>query len=122
MTGVPTLDPIFGQGGKKRSQIELSKALASMGFSAWNDLEPSGIVPTTMFSFSLIATRPRMQAITRELQAHLGQIPVICQQQSHLHKLGIIWFVTLFNLVSPKQQAIVDNLTQKRKPGKIHRN
>ena len=32
------LEPLFGSG--KRSAMELSKALATLGFNAWNDLEP----------------------------------------------------------------------------------
>ena len=32
------LEPLFGSG--KRSAMECSRALATLGFNAWNDLEP----------------------------------------------------------------------------------
>ena len=35
---IPGVDPLFNPG--KRSAMELSKALATLGFGAWNDLEP----------------------------------------------------------------------------------
>ena len=35
------LEPLFGSG--KRSAMECSKALATLGFNAWNDLEPGEI-------------------------------------------------------------------------------
>ena len=35
------LEPLFGSG--KRSAMELSKALATLGFNAWNDLEPGKV-------------------------------------------------------------------------------
>jgi hypothetical protein len=39
---VPMVEPIFGSASfkSKRGQMELSKALAAMGFGSWNDLEP----------------------------------------------------------------------------------
>ena len=35
---IPKTEPLFA--GTKRSAMELSKALACLGFGAWNDLEP----------------------------------------------------------------------------------
>ena len=35
---IPKCEPLFA--GAKRSAMELSKALAQLGFGAWNDLEP----------------------------------------------------------------------------------
>ena len=38
VTIIPTIEPIFAS--SKRSQMEVSKALATLGFGAWNELEP----------------------------------------------------------------------------------
>ena len=38
-SNIASLEPIFAS-SKKVSQIEVSKALATLGFGAWNELEP----------------------------------------------------------------------------------
>ena len=36
-SNIPTVDPIFNN--KKSSQMNISKALAALGFEGWNELE-----------------------------------------------------------------------------------
>ena len=40
-TNVPQIEAIFAN--SKRTQMEISKALACLGFGAWNELEPGKI-------------------------------------------------------------------------------
>ena len=52
---IPKTEPLFA--GTKRSAMELSKALACLGFGAWNDLEPGKYIirNNNTRSFELIA-------------------------------------------------------------------
>ena len=49
-TNVPTIEPILNN--KKTSQMGLSKALASLGFGAWNELE-SGIISINYYHYTV---------------------------------------------------------------------
>ena len=40
-TNVPQIEAIFAN--SKRTQMEISKALACLGYGAWNELEPGKI-------------------------------------------------------------------------------
>ena len=62
---VPQVEAIFAN--SKRTQMEISKALANLGFGAWNELEPGKIsdgstgVSQSMFEIGVSGHRFKMK-------------------------------------------------------------
>ncbi len=67
---IPTIDSLFST-SKKRSQMELSKALACMGFGAWNDLEPTGKSEAQINRSSSVKSRQ----IRKKSFVHINKLP-----------------------------------------------
>ena len=56
---VPQVEAIFAN--SKRTQMEISKALANLGFGAWNELEPGKISDGSTGGFFRVCLRLEFQ-------------------------------------------------------------
>ena len=56
---VPQVEAIFAN--SKRTQMEISKALANLGFGAWNELEPGKISDGSTGGFFRVCSRFEFQ-------------------------------------------------------------
>ena len=92
---VPQVEAIFAN--SKRTQMEISKALANLGFGAWNELEPGKISDGSTGGFFRVCLRLEFRVTDSKGNSFKGpsiyeHLLMTSRGRHHCTVFGVFWF------------------------------